>query len=517
MKYAIQDTTLTAIGDAIRDKRGYIGFKTKEEAQPFFEFEVNTTLMEAPEYRNSNYWYVYKLADYNPDIKPIETKNKKIYVEFDYEPLEENPRIRLARFDNGTAKTQYSNDCCIINNNDGGIHNPRTITFDKNLANLYLIIQSYTIIAVKLRLRIWVLDANDNYLGKSVELLTPSEMVEEINQISVIPENLFLLSGDCSGMFQDGYFDWFLELGKNKITTTDLTDIDYMFQNSQISEIPFELNCNGAMNGGYVFNNCSKLKVAPKINNLSISSSRGIEYMFYGSGVEEIPEGYGANWNWDYLHQSTQSKHTTNVFGTNHRRIAPDFLREVWNRYMPVVSGQYLTELIKYPIPRQNVTYTSMPLFTTSQYGWYGFNLPRLRRFVFDTNENGEPYKVQWAKIYISFSSSSSNSFGVVYNPSNPDTYGPHRIVDDETYQLYKDLEDAWTSIPEYGFYNHNSAVETINSLPDTAEFVATNGNANTIAFKGAFGALTDGGAINTLTEEEIAVAVAKGWTVTLS
>jgi hypothetical protein len=62
-----------------------------------------------------------------------------------------------------------------------------------------------------------------------------------------------------------------------------------------------------------------------------------------------------------------------------------------------------------------------------------------------------------------------------------------------------------------YSRYNHDSAVETINSLPDTSAY-----GTNTIKFKGASGALTDGGAINTLTEEEIAVAAAKGWTVTL-
>ena len=67
-----------------------------------------------------------------------------------------------------------------------------------------------------------------------------------------------------------------------------------------------------------------------------------------------------------------------------------------------------------------------------------------------------------------------------------------------------------------YSRYNHDSAVETINSLPDTSEYLAANGGTNTIKFKGAAGSKTDGGAINTLTEEEIAVAAAKGWTVTL-
>jgi hypothetical protein len=45
---------------------------------------------------------------------------------------------------------------------------------------------------------------------------------------------------------------------------------------------------------------------------------------------------------------------------------------------------------------------------------------------------------------------------------------------------------------------------------------LATAGGTNTIKFKGIAGSKTDGGAINTLTEEEIAVAAAKGWTVTL-
>jgi hypothetical protein len=68
-----------------------------------------------------------------------------------------------------------------------------------------------------------------------------------------------------------------------------------------------------------------------------------------------------------------------------------------------------------------------------------------------------------------------------------------------------------------YCRYNHDSAVNTINSLPDTSAYLAEKGGTNTIKFRGTLGSKTDGGAINTLTEEEIAVATAKGWTVTLS
>ena len=79
-----------------------------------------------------------------------------------------------------------------------------------------------------------------------------------------------------------------------------------------------------------------------------------------------------------------------------------------------------------------------------------------------------------------------------------------------------KNDPDSWTYDINYSKYNHDSAVETINSLPDTSAYIATAGGTNTIKFDGASGAKTDGGAINTLTEEEIAVAAAKGWTVTL-
>ena len=65
--------------------------------------------------------------------------------------------------------------------------------------------------------------------------------------------------------------------------------------------------------------------------------------------------------------------------------------------------------------------------------------------------------------------------------------------------------------------YNYNSAVETINSLPDTSAFLAEVGGTNTIIFYSDQGANTEGGAIGNLTAEEIAVAAAKGWTVTFT
>jgi hypothetical protein len=91
------------------------------------------------------------------------------------------------------------------------------------------------------------------------------------------------------------------------------------------------------------------------------------------------------------------------------------------------------------------------------------------------------------------------------------------KVIDDATYQALKNDPDWYTFKVEYSRYNHDSAVNTINSLPDTSAYLATAGGTNTIKFNGKSGSKTDGGAINTLTAEEIAVATAKGWTVTFA
>ncbi|MBQ2377714.1 MAG: hypothetical protein II297_04860, partial [Clostridia bacterium] len=90
------------------------------------------------------------------------------------------------------------------------------------------------------------------------------------------------------------------------------------------------------------------------------------------------------------------------------------------------------------------------------------------------------------------------------------------KVTDAATYEELKNDPDWFTDKMAYSRYNHTSAVETINSLPDTSEYLATSGGTNTIKFRSAYGSSTDGGAISNLTEAEIAVATAKGWTVTL-
>lgn len=87
------------------------------------------------------------------------------------------------------------------------------------------------------------------------------------------------------------------------------------------------------------------------------------------------------------------------------------------------------------------------------------------------------------------------------------------RITDDATYAALKDDPDSWTSLIQYSKYNHNSAVETIGTLPDLTTLSKT----GTIQWSSNCGSSTDEGGIGTLTAEEIAVATDKGWTISLS
>ena len=122
---------------------------------------------------------------------------------------------------------------------------------------------------------------------------------------------------------------------------------------------------------------------------------------------------------------------------------------------------------------------------TSDQFSFNAFyNCYSLSRITFETNADGSPIVAQWKSQTLDLTS-------------------------------YVGYSGTTTSVGD-SVYNHDSAVETINSLPDTSAYLASAGGTNTIKFKGASGSATAGGAINTLTEEEIAVAAAKGWTVTL-
>ena len=361
------------------------------------------------------------------------------------------------------------------------------------------------------------------------EKLTLDEMPTQIQAIQTggggdLPEEALTISGDCSYRFANNGWNWFIEQYGGRITTKDISNPSYMFSSSyNITEVPFDLNFSSSAsyhNLNSIFKSCGNLTQTPKFNNVKVYDTSD---MFNScKRLRTIPEDIADTWDWSYLEKQT-SPYTggqSDMFKEcSSLRSVPMTLIKSGNPYMYYFysyfyNGFYwcfaLDELINLPIPYTKATWTSNAFYDTFGY------CTRLKNVTFALN-NGVPYNVTWKSQVINLAGyvgyTSYKPYILNYNSG---ITADKEVKDDATYQALKNDPDWWTMDINYSRYNHDSAVATINSLPDTSAYLATAGGTNTIKFEGQAGASTDGGAINTLTEEEIAVAAAKGWTVTL-
>lgn len=360
-------------------------------------------------------------------------------------------------------------------------------------------------------------------------LIAPLDMADEISGITTggggsVDVEPIVLSGSqsygCAGPLAGNYINMF----GNTITTKDITAGNNMFYNNNtIDKIPFDLNfkknVNSSMNN--MFYNCGKLKLLPKINNIRVSDCSYIFYSCYN--LRDIPEDFCNNWDWSYIDSLTSQYSGNRSYTFSYCYSLRKFPMEFLSHGNPVANSGYsiyyylfynccvLDEIIGLPVPHYNVTWTSNAIYNSF------FDCYRLKNMTFALQEDGTPYVVNWKNqtidltYYVGYSS--VTNYILNYNSG---ITADKEVKDDATYAALKNDADWFTAKIEYCRYNHDSAVATINSLPDTSAYLATAGGTNTIKFKGAAGSLTDGGAINTLTAEEIAVATAKGWTVSL-
>ena len=344
-------------------------------------------------------------------------------------------------------------------------------------------------------------------------------------QKSDIPEEAFTITGGCDYRFAYGGWDWFINEYGNKITTSNITYCTNMFKESKVEEIPFELNYSNSYAGlAYLFCGCGALRNVPKINNCRPSET---SYLFNSCyRLRYLPEDIATWFDWTYRESQTSgySCNDSNMFSYCYslRSIPMDFLAHgnpaVNYIYNYFYSGFYscftLDELVGLPIP-YTATWNSNAFSGTFR------NCFRLKNLTFALDpETNAPYVRNWKSQTIDLSDyvgyCGNNNTTNITNYNSGIT-ADKQVTDDATYQALKNDPDWFASNIAYSRYNHDSAVATINSLPDTSAYLASAGGTNTIKFKGESGSATDGGAINTLTEEEIAVATAKGWTVTLA
>ena len=381
------------------------------------------------------------------------------------------------------------------------------------------------------------------------ELLTLDAMPNEIASIEtggggeIQP---MVLTGDqnyaCSGSIAANY----IKLYGNTISTKDLANTSYMFYNYQNERIPFELNYRLEISSitSQMFNQAKNLTQLPAINNLRV-----YDLTYFCNGcyrLREIPEDFFDSWDFIALTTATNAYagNCSSMFSYCYSlRSLPLKIFKYMNPKITTNSYKYfyygfnccyvLDELVDLPLPYTATTNSGMFNHTFEK-------CYRLKKVTFALQEDGSPMVVNWKSQTIDLSNIGhepatlqadsetwsetiiqqvcGNSEILKYNSG---ITADKIICNVATYALLKDDPDAFcmnsktTNKGYYSRYNKTSAIETINSLPDTSAYLATAGGTNTIKFLGSSGASTDGGAINTMTEEEIAVATAKGWTVT--
>ena len=384
--------------------------------------------------------------------------------------------------------------------------------------------------------------------GKS-DLIAPGDMPKEIRGIvsgggggeDIEP---IVLTGDCQYSCSGALAERFIELYPNKITTNNITDASNMFEKYTLNQIPFSINLGENAQGvdlsymfymaenlieipdmvykntsgnyedmALMFYSCKNLKSVPYIHNAYPSSLREL---FSGCHrLRYIPDDWGEDWIWSRV-ETYKSVSMCEIFYNCYslRKLPRAFMDGLSANigtstsnclYHYLVANCYvLDEIVDLPVSTATLTSN---MFTNTTANCY-----RLKRYTFKTNEDGTAKTANWKSQTIDL----SVNIGYAAVPHqclnyNSGITSDKQVKDDATYQALKNDEDSYVTNLDYSRYNRTSAVETINSLPDTSAY-----GTNTIKFKGNLGALTDGGAINTMTEEEIAVATAKGWTVTI-
>lgn len=351
-----------------------------------------------------------------------------------------------------------------------------------------------------------------------------SPVVVNVPQDGALTEEELTFQGIQNRTFSGGNWDWFVNKYGNQMQMKNITSLQYCFEQSKLNNIPFIIYGVGEKQG--VDMTAAFSRMEHLINVPDVRDCRIVEMSYLFSGdyrIREIPVSFIENNIFTSYKNSTTaySMASSYIFQNCYslRKIPAEFFNVYnsfsANSYSYYYSGfsncRVLDELINLPC-YESATWNSNAFSNSFQ------RTNRLSRIVFATNEDGTAKISKWKSqtidlsMYVGYASSASDitSYSSIHNITID-----KQVSDDATYQALKNDPDMFASKIHYSRYNHDSAVETINSLPDTSAYLASGGT-NTIKFASNSGISTDAGGIGTLTDAEIAVAAAKGWTITL-
>ena len=317
----------------------------------------------------------------------------------------------------------------------------------------------------------------------NMELKVPSEI--QIEGYIPTAQDLAFTGDQANKLFSDGKLSWVLEHYTSLLSFSNIQNagscFSYLKSNVDLTNLTFYMSNSGSGSISEMFRG-SNLPHLPHIVG-SLSSCSTIFYHYYN---KSIPDNFFD----DLIFKKTNSISCQSMFdGCSNLTKVPSLkaFKQLQSTRVPSLYSNFyyylfngcssLQEIRDLPIVYGINSEVKQNFFQSTLY-----HTRNLSSFTFEPNQT-----VRFSNQTLNFTN------GTGYNTGHPQS------------------ENIKNSV-----YNHDSAVETINSLPDTSAFLAEVGGTNTIQFYSNQGANTEGGAIGNLTAEEIAVASAKGWTVTL-
>lgn len=351
-----------------------------------------------------------------------------------------------------------------------------------------------------------------------------SEMAEAVEDITVaedctgmhVPESGLKLTGQQQYTFYNGNWSWVIEEFGDKITTDSLSSCSYMFSYCN-TDIPFTVNLTTNSLNASVSCDCNNVFAFCR-NRTQIPYFTGrVRTMpsFFKSceRLREIPDDWADSLDFSYT-QSYVYSSMNGIFESCYslRKIPEGLLSQLWGvqtspnyayTYNGFSSCYALDELNNMPL--QQATVTSNVFNNTFS------SCSRLKNITFETSESAN-WKSQTLDLssYVGYAKSATNITNY-----NSGLTTETQITDAETYAQLADSEDSWTTLLEYSRFNKTSAENLIASLPDTSAYLATQtSGTNTVKFKSGSGASTTAGSVDSISEETVAQAAAKGWTI---
>lgn len=321
-------------------------------------------------------------------------------------------------------------------------------------------------------------------------------------------------------LFEQSRNYWVLREYDDRITTDMLTAMDSMFYgygsyDGKYMTPQFVIDGYNTYGSGYaqtmknMFSQYQNKELPPNIRTWIPTNCLA---MFDSARyIREIPASWEGNIDWSYMSNGQA------MWRNNYSlRSIPDWMLPLMNprdgAYMAAsfeisynsFDYMYAIDELVVPISGKVATYNSNAVV-----GNIGRSCCRAKDVTFKLPNT-------WTSVMKSMTLDLSDYCGWASNKyiitdENSGIGYDKEVKDADTYASLKNDPDWFTCNVAYSRYNHDSAVNTINSLPST-----NGGTGCIVKFKGEAGSATDGGAINTLTEAEIAVAAAKGWTVSL-